>query len=267
MAVETAKSYRNLVIYELFVRNHGSNGTFADVAADLARLKEMGVDVVWFMPIHPIGKKNRKGTLGSPYAIQNYREVNPEYGTKDEFRQLCQYAHALNMKVMIDVAHDAEILRQHPNWFHQDENGRPHTTVPEWWDIIDLDYRSSEALWDYQIETLKMWVELGVDGFRCDVASIVPLDFWLRARREVAQINPEVIWLAESVHTSFIIDRRQQGLVAHADGEIHQAFDLSYDYDLWPVWERAVSEPTPENVSLYLSLLHYQQGIYPAHTI
>ncbi|GAB4275311.1 MAG: alpha-amylase family glycosyl hydrolase [Candidatus Promineifilaceae bacterium] len=269
MATQTPHNYRNLVIYEVYVRNHGRNGTLGDVNTDLPRLKEMGVDVVWFMPIHPIGQLNKKGELGCPYSIQDYRSVNPEYGTKKQFEMLCDYAHALGLKVMIDVvynhtSHDSVLIQQHPEWFHQDENGRPVTTVPEWSDIIDLNYDNPD-LWDYQIETLKQWVQLGVDGFRCDVAAIVPLAFWERARREVAEMNPNVIWLAESVHNEFIIHRRQRGLVAHSDGELHAAFDLSYDYDIWPVWETAVSNP--DTIPQYLATLHFQRGIYPAHTI
>lgn len=269
MAQDTPLSFRNLVIYEIYVRNHGRSGTFADVTADLPRIREMGVDVVWFMPIHPIGQLNKKGGLGCPYSIQNYREVNPEYGTKEEFRLLCQYAHALGLKVMIDVvfnhtAHDSVLVGAHPEWFHQDENGRPITTVPEWSDIIDLKY-DDPALWDYLIESLRGWVDLGVDGFRCDVASIVPLDFWLRARRELAAVRPGLIWLAESVHTSFVLDRRRRGLLAQSDGEIHQAFDLSYDYDIWPLWETAVADPAA--IPLYVAALDFQKGIYPAHTI
>lgn len=269
MAVDTPKNVRNLVLYEIYVRNHGPNGTFADVTKDLPRLREMGVDVVWFMPIHPIGQLNKKGGLGCPYSIQDYFAVNPEYGTKKEFELMVQYAHALGLKVMIDVvynhtAHDAVTVQTNPEWYHRDANGRPITTVPEWSDIIDLVY-DDPALWDYLIEALKMWAKLGVDGFRCDVASIVPLAFWQRARAEVATVRPDVLWLAESTHTGFIIDRRQRGLVAQSDGEIHAAFDLSYDYDIWPLWERAVAEPTA--VPAYLTALWYQKGVYPAHTV
>jgi hypothetical protein len=155
-------------------------------------------------------------------------------------------------------------VHTHPEWYHQDENGRPLTTVPEWSDVIDLVY-DDPALWDYLIDALKMWAKLGVDGFRCDVASIVPLAFWQQARAEVAAVKPDVLWLAESTHTGFIVDRRQRGLVAQSDGEIHAAFDLSYDYDIWPLWERAVVEPTA--VPAYLTALWYQKGIYPAHTV
>jgi glycosidase len=114
---------------------------------------------------------------------------------------------------------DSNLIEQHPEWYHQDENGRPYTTVPEWWDVIDLVY-DDKSLWDYQIETLKQWVQLGVDGFRCDVASIVPLEFWQEARAAVAEVKPNVLWLAESVHSRFIFDRRRNGLSGHSDNPI-----------------------------------------------
>ena len=122
MAQDTPKHFRNLVLYEVYVRNHGPNGTFADVEADLVRIQSMGVDVVWFVPIHPIGKLNKKGSLGCPYAIADYRAVNPEYGTKADFVRLIERAHALGLKVMIDVvynhtAHDSVLVREHPDWF------------------------------------------------------------------------------------------------------------------------------------------------------
>ena len=270
MAVDTPQNIRNLVIYEVYVRNHGSNGTFADITSDLPRLRDMGVDVVWFMPIHPIGQLNKKGELGCPYSIQDYRDVNPAYGNKKEFELLCQYAHALGMKVMIDVvynhtSHDAVLVEEHPEWYHTDSNGRPVTTVPEWSDVIDLVYDDNPDLWDYQIETLKMWAKLGVDGFRCDVASIVPLEFWQKARAEVAQVKPDVIWLAESVHAGFVIWRRRLGLHGYSDGEVHSAFDLSYDYDIWVAWEKAVADPA--FVPIYVDMVRLQKGLYPAHVV
>lgn len=267
MAPDTPPGTRNLVIYEIFVRNHGPNGTFADVQADLARIRSLGVDVVWFMPIHPVGLFKRKGSRGSPYAIADYREVNPEYGTKEDFRRLVEAAHALGLKVMIDVvfnhtAADSRLLEEHPEWFHQDESGRPATTVPEWSDVIDLAYPNPE-LATYLVETLLGWVESGVDGFRCDVASLVPLDFWLQARQAVAQVRPGVIWLAESVHIGWLPERRAAGLRAHSDAELYQAFDLTYDYDAWPSWQAAVRGEAP--LSRYLEFLRLQDGIYPAN--
>ncbi len=269
MALDTPKSYRNLVIYEVYVRNHGPHGTFADVEADLPRLRRMGVDIVWFMPIHPIGQRHKKGTLGCPYSIRDYRAVNPEYGTKADFGRLLTTAHRLGLRVMIDVvfnhtAHDAVLVQDHPDWYHQDASGRPITTVPDWSDVIDLKH-PNEELATYLIATLQMWAELGVDGFRCDVAPLLPLSFWRRARQALAQVKPGIIWLAESVYANFVTDRRAAGLESLSDSELYQAFDLTYDYDIWPIWQAAVRGAAP--AARYLEMLRFQQAIYPANFV
>ncbi len=267
MAKDTPFSVRNLVIYEVYVRNHGKHGTFADVEADLERIKALGVDVVWFMPIHPVGQLNKKGSLGCPYSISNYREVNPEYGTKDDFARLIQKAHSLGMKVMIDVvynhtSHDSNLVKDHPDWYHQDVNGHPITTVPEWSDVIDLNH-PNPGLTQYLIETLKGWATFGVDGFRCDVASLLPEEFWVEARKAVAEVKPGVIWLAESVHARFVEYRRQMNLSAISDSEVYRGFDLTYDYDIFSIWQAAVGGKVP--VARYLELLRFQDAIYPAN--
>jgi glycosidase len=255
----------NLIIYEIYVRNHGPNGTFNDVTRDLKRIKSLGVDVIWLMPIHPIGEKHKKGTLGCPYSIRDYQKINPEYGTIYDFQNLIGKAHQIGLKVMIDVvynhtSHDSTLVMDHPEFFHQDQDGRPVTTVPAWSDVIDLKYPNHE-LQKYLIETLCFWVNMGVDGFRCDVASIVPLSFWLDAKDQVEALNPDVIWLAESVHTAWVIDRRREGLIAQSDTELYQAFDLTYDYDIWPIWQAALQGKVP--VLRYLEMVEFQNGIYP----
>ena len=269
MAHDTPPSYRNLVIYGVFVRNHGPRGTFAEVEADLPRLRDMGVDVVWLMPIHPIGKVNRKGTRGSPYSISNYRAVNPDFGTRADFARLIKRAHRLGLKVMMDVvfnhtAHDSVLLAEHPDWYHQDKDGKPFSTVPDWSDVIDLRHPHPE-LAAYLVETLQGWVRLGVDGFRCDAASLLPVDFWSQARREVAEVKPGVIWLAESINAAWIADRRADGLSAISDGELYRVFDLIYDYDIWSIWQAAVRGELP--VARYTEALRWQDGIYPANFI
>ena len=269
MATDTPASYRSLVIYEIYVRNHGPNGNFADVEVDLPRIRSMGVDVAWFMPIHPIGQVERKGSRGSPYSIADYREINPEYGTKADFKHLIETAHGLGLKVMIDVvynhtAHDSTLVKQHPDWFHQDAEGHAVTTVPDWADVIDLRHPNTE-LSDYLIDCLKDWAEFGVDGFRCDVASVVTVDFWVKARGEVARVKPGVIWLAESVHAEFIVGRRRNGLLAQSDSEVFQAFDLEYDYDIWPGWQAAVVNSA--QLARYTDLVKFQEVIYPANYV
>ena len=269
MASDTPLRFRNLVLYELYVRNHGPNGTFHDVEIDLPRIKRLGVDVVWLMPIHPIGKAKKKGSLGCPYSIADYRGVNPEYGSKADFKRLVDRAHSLGLKIMIDVvynhtAHDSLLVEAHPEWFHQDDAGRPVSTVPDWSDVIDLLHPNPD-LEDYLIDTLLMWIELGVDGFRCDVASLLPLGFWLRARQVAAEAKPGIIWLAESVHASWVAERRRDGLAALSDGELYRAFDLTYDYDIWPLWQAAVVGDAP--VERYIEMLRFQDCIYPSNFV
>jgi len=265
MATDTPREYRNLVIYEVYVRNHSARGTFLEVEADLPRIKALGVDVVWFMPIHPVGQVSRKGSLGCPYSIADYRGINPEYGTCADFARFIQRAHELGLKVMIDVvynhtAHDSVLVREHPDWFHQDKSGRPVTTVPEWSDVIDLKHGNPE-LTAYLIDTLRGWAQFGVDGFRCDVASLVPQEFWVEARREMAKVKPGVIWLAESVHAAFVAYRRSIDLPTISDSELYAAFDLTYVYDIWPIWQAAATGRIP--VGRYLEMLRFQDAIYP----
>lgn len=235
MANDTMKTLRNKVIYEVYVRNHGPNGSFHDVMDDLERIKALGVDVIWLMPIHPIGEKNKKGPLGCPYSIKNYREINKEYGTLEDFIQLIEKIHALDMLIMIDVvynhtSHDAIYLKEHPEYYYRNANGNLGNKIADWADIIDLDY-SNEELWEDQISTLEYWVELGVDGFRCDVAPMVPMTFWSQARNRIQSINPESILLAETVHPHFIEWVRNQGFYMASDSETYEAFDICYDYD------------------------------------
>ena len=178
MAICTPKGYRNQVMYSIYVRNYSEEGTFEGVRRDLPRICSLGVDIIWLMPIHPCGKKNRKGTLGSPYAISDYRAVNPEFGTMEDFKRLVDDIHANGMKCIIDVVYnhtspDSVLSREHPEWFYHKPDGSFGNRIGDWSDVIDLDYRN-HALWDYQIETLKQWASL-VDGFRCDVAPLVPL--------------------------------------------------------------------------------------------
>jgi len=269
MASNTPSSFRNLVIYEIYVRNHGPNGTFADVERDLPRLHTLGADVLWFMPVHPIGVINRKGGLGSPYSIIDYREINPEYGGLQDFTRLIEKTHELGMKVMLDVvynhtAYDSLLAKEHPEFFRQDASGKLISSVAEWSDVIDL-VHASPALSEYLIDTLRKWAELGVDGFRCDVASLVPKEFWIRAREEVARIKPGMIWLAESVHANFIGWRRANGLPGLSDSELYEAFDLTYDYDIWPIWQLAVQGKVP--VRRYIEMLRFQDCIYPNNYI
>ena len=251
-------------MYSVFVRNHSAEGTFEGVRRDLDRIKNLGADVIWLLPIHPIGEKSRKGALGSPYAIRDYRAVNPEYGTLDDFRRLVDSIHQRDMKCVIDVVYnhtspDSWLAEHHPDWFYHREDGGFGNRIGDWYDVIDLDY-SHPDLWDYQIETLKQWAAI-VDGFRCDVAPLVPLDFWLRARDEVESVRPGCLWLAESVEPRFIVEARANGMACLSDSELFQAFDITYEYDVFDWFRDYHAGKVP--LSRYVEAVNQQESIYP----
>jgi len=264
MARNTSKNYRNQVIYSVFVRNHTPEGTFEALRRDLERIRSLGADIIWLLPIHPIGRRARKGTLGSPYAIADYRAVNPEYGTLEDFRRLLDDIHGLGMRCIIDVVYnhtspDSRLASEHPEWFFRKEDGSLGNRFGDWSDVADLDYAHPE-LWDYQIETLKYWASM-VDGFRCDVAPLVPLDFWLRAREEVEAVRPGCFWLCESVEPEFIAAARARGIPALSDAELFQAFDAAYEYDVYRLFTGYLEGRVP--LSEYARRLNQQEVIYP----
>ena len=229
MAENTPAALQKQLIYSLYVRAHTDEGTFLSLIPDLDRIRALGADWIWFLPIHPIGEKGKKGSLGCPYANRDYRTTNPAYGSVEEFRFLCDEIHRRGMKVMIDVVYnhtspDAVLLEEHPDFYYRDAEGKPGNRIGDWADVIDLDYRN-HALWDYQIESLQFWASI-VDGFRCDVASFVPLDFWRAARAAVARVNPGCVWLAETVHMSFGNFARREGFTSSRDTEAFDAFDI-----------------------------------------
>jgi len=196
MAKNTDIALRNAVIYSVYIRNHTSEGTFRAAEADLPRIRDLGADIVWLMPIHPIGVVGRKGSMGCPYANRDYRSVNPEYGTLEDFIHFVDAVHENGMKCMIDVVYnhtskDSVLCAEHPEYFYHNADGSLGNRLGDWSDVNDLDYGNPE-LWDYLAETLCYWAQW-VDGYRCDVASLVPLAFWKKARAAVEQVHPGFI--------------------------------------------------------------------------
>ena len=193
---------RDAVIYEVNVRQFSEAGDFEGVRAQLPRLRDLGVDILWLMPIHPIGEVNRKGTLGSYYSVKDYYGINPEFGTEDDFRRLVDEAHEMGFHVILDwvanhTAWDNPLATDHPDWYERDWKGdfRP-TPWWDWSDIIDLDYSVPEVR-EYMADAMEYWVrEFDIDGYRADVAGYVPLDFWEKVRPRLEQHRP-VFMLAE----------------------------------------------------------------------
>jgi glycosidase len=190
---------RNGIIYEIFPRDFSEEGNFNGITARLDELKDLGVNILWLMPIHPIGEKFRKGSYGSPYAVRDYYAINPDYGTKDDLKRLVSEAHRRGLKVIMDIVanHTAwdSVLMAHPEFYKHDANGKIIPPVPEWTDVAGLSYDNPE-LRKYMIGMLKYWItEVDVDGFRCDVASMVPTRFWEEARAELVKTKPDIMIL------------------------------------------------------------------------
>jgi cyclomaltodextrinase / maltogenic alpha-amylase / neopullulanase len=217
----------NANMYEVNVRQFTPEGTFNAFAQHLPRLKEMGVDILWFMPITPIGEENRKGTLGSYYAVKDYTGINPEFGTLEDFRNLVQQIHSQGMYVIIDwvanhTAWDHEWTQTNPEFYYRDENGNfvpPHDT--DWSDVIQLEYENRE-LWNAMIAEMAFWVrEMDIDGFRCDVASMVPTEFWDQAREQLDAIKP-VYMLAEADKPELHVNAFNSGYSWHSHHVMNQ---------------------------------------------
>jgi glycosidase len=202
---------RDAVIYQINTRQFTDEGTFRAAEAHLPRLRELGVSILWLMPVHPIGEEKRKGVLGSPYAVRDYYGVNPELGGLGDLQHFVESAHEHGLKVILDwvanhTAWDNPLVEEHPDWYARDRRGALRPTP--WWDwddIIDLDY-SSPALRQYMTEAMVHWVRTAdVDGFRCDVAGFVPNDFWEIARDELEAVKPVFMlaeWEARDLHVA-----------------------------------------------------------------
>ena len=211
-------------IYEVNIRQYTAEGTFAAFSKHLPRLKKMGVEILWLMPITPISVKERLGTLGSYYACSSYTDINPEFGSLADFKQLVNDAHALGFKLIIDwVANhtgwDHDWTTAHPEYYVIDNNGN-FTEKNGWQDVIDLNYDNKDMRMA-MIEAMRYWIrEFGIDGFRCDMAHLVPLDFWVEARTQCDQLR-SLFWLAECEVVNY-----------------HDAFDVSYAWSWMHVTEK-----------------------------
>lgn len=207
------------VIYEINPRTFSPTANFRGIEQRLDDLQQLGVTILWIMPIHPPGQLNKKGTLGSPYAVKDYYAIDPSYGTKDDLKHLVAAAHRRGLRVIIDIVanHTAwdNALTRHPEYYKQDAKGNIIPPQPDWADVAGLNYANPQ-LRVYMIEMLKYWVrEFDLDGFRCDVAFEVPTDFWESARAALTAIKPDIVMIAEANKPELLL----------------KAFALDYD---WP---------------------------------
>jgi hypothetical protein len=250
--LKTPEWVQNATIYEVNVRQFTPEGTFAAFEKQLPRLKDMGVDIIWLMPIHPIGELNRKGSLGSYYAVRDYRAINPEFGTHEDFRRLVSSAHELGMKIIIDwVANHTSpdhlwIEEGRLDWYTLDSLGKVQPTIgTDWWDVADLNY-DNEELRSEMIECMSYWVrDFDIDGYRCDVAGWVPMDFWNKARAALDQIKP-VFMLAE------------------AEGkELYTAFEMTYGWEFHHIMnDVAKGKKNAADIQAYFERAELPEGAF-----
>ncbi len=248
--VKSAGWVRDAVIYSVYLRSFSPEGTFAGLEKRIPRLRDLGVTVLWLLPVHPVGEKNRKGTLGSPYSVRDYEAVNPEFGTMEEFRHLVHTVHRNGMKIILDLvadhtSWDNQLITLHPEWYKKDSAGRIVSPNPGWSDVAALDY-SQPGLRRWMIAMMRSWVkDAGIDGFRCDVAELVPTDFWDDARKELDRIKP-VMMLSEG------------SLPEHHA----KAFDITYSWNIYDALDPLLKGERP--VALLDQILRNEELQFPA---
>ncbi|MEP6616375.1 MAG: alpha-amylase family glycosyl hydrolase [Ginsengibacter sp.] len=240
----------NSNIYEVNVRQYTSEGTFASFEQHLPRLKDMGIEILWFMPVTPISMKDRLGSMGSYYAAQNYQAINPEFGTLEDFKNLVEHAQEMGFKIIIDwvanhTGNDHIWIDQHPDYFVYDSVSKELIHPHGWTDVSQLNY-DNQQMQDAMIDAMKFWItSCNIDGFRCDMAHLVPLGFWLLARKELEKVKPSLFWLAECEEASY-----------------HEVFDASYTWN----WMHKTEAFYKQQASLHdlHTLLHSYNLDFPA---
>lgn len=230
---------RNATLYQINLRQFTPEGTLRAAEAQLPRLQALGVGILWLMPIHPIGQVNRKGSLGSPYAVRDYLAVNPEFGTLADLKRFVAAAHERGLHVILDwvgnhTAWDNVLVARHADWYDHDEQGRMRPTPwYDWDDIVDLDYRQT-GLRRYMTQALLYWVrEAGIDGYRVDAAGLSPLDFWEQAAAELRAVKPVFLlaeWESRDLHA--------------------RAFDATYAWTWWDTM-KLIAEGRADATALY----------------
>lgn len=245
---------RNANIYEVNIRQYTPEGTFKAFQAHLPRLQRMGVDILWLMPVQPIGVENRKGSLGSYYSISDYTTTNPEFGSMEDLKELVEQAHQKGMKVILDwvanhTSFDNVWVSRHPDWYTRDKNGNLTPPVEDWSDVADLNFDNTDMR-RVMIDAMKFWVnEAGVDGFRCDVAMMVPNDFWKQCVSALQEVKPDIFMLAEAEGPKF-----------HASG-----FDMTYAWDIHNIMNKVASgEKTADELEAFVQedIVKYPEGAY-----
>ena len=226
----------NDVVYQIFPRNYSIEGTFKQIENDLERIKSLNVDIIYLLPIHEIGIKNRKGTYGSPYAIKDYFSISPDLGSLSDLKSLIGKTHSLGMKIILDMVFnhtspDNVLLPDHDEYyFHR--NGKLANKVGDWSDIVDLD-TFREDTQEYLLSVLKYWINQGIDGFRFDVCSLIDFSFFKKARKE---LRKDIIFIGESIDNNFASYLKKENIYVKEDKDLYEVFDSLYNYHFFPTF-------------------------------
>jgi glycosidase len=252
-ALKSADWVKDAVIYSVYLRSFSPTGNFEGLERRLPELKDLGVSVLWLLPVNPVGELNRKGPLGSPYAVRDYYGINPEFGTLRDFKRLLAAAKREGMRLIVDLvanhtSWDSRLITEHPDWFKRDARGNIVPPNADWTDVAGLDY-TKPALRRYMIDMMRWWVkDVGIDGFRCDVAERVPNDFWEDARAQLNRIKP-VMMLAEG----------------SLPQEHVKAFDLTYSWNVYDVLDPLLQGKRP--VTLLDQILKNERLQFPTGSL
>ncbi len=245
---------KDAIIYEVFVRNFSVEGTFKALEARLPELRDLGVSVIWLMPIHPIGKIKRKGTFGSPYSVQDHLALDSLYGTKEDFKSLVAAVHAQGMKIILDMvlnhtAWDNELISTHPDFYRRNKNGEIVSPNDDWTDVADINYNNPEVR-QYMKNVMLYWIlEYDVDGFRCDVAELIPTEFWTESLRELRRVKPSLMLLSEGTLPEH-----------HVAG-----FDLTYAWTIYDALTKILKGK--DNALLLHDLLEKEEKVFPKNSL
>lgn len=267
------KNYlKNSVIYQVNTRIFTKEGTFKALGTRLDYIKSLNTDILYLLPIHPIGKVGRKGTLGSPYSIKDYRAINPEYGSMDDFKDLIKKTHNKNMLIMMDIvfnhtSRDSWILKNHPERMYKNSLGEFSNKAGDWSDVYDLNLDNDDLI-QYLVDTIEFYCSIGVDGFRFDVASLLTKKFYIALKTMLNEKYPNTILLAESVSPDFIAYLRSKGLNSLSDGELFElGFDLLYQYTSFESFKKYLTTKKSIDLEKYKEALKLESALTPDYAL
>jgi cyclomaltodextrinase len=240
------------VIYEIFPRSFSPDGNLNGVTKKLDDLQHLGVNVLWLMPLNPVGQIQKKGTEGSPYAVRDYYAINPSYGTKEDLHRLVEQAHRRHMRVILDIVanHTSfdSVMMSHPNFYKHDAQGKVLSPY-NWTDVAALNYANPE-LRRYMTDMLLYWIkDFDLDGFRCDAAGEIPTDFWESARKELDRVHPGLLMLAEASKPELL----------------RSAFDMDYSWPLMATLNNVIEHGAP--ASSVEATFEREQVLFPKHSV